>query len=507
MMPMQRSVQIWLLALLALVDAPACARTPRATPTPAPAPAHARGVISAERARIEPEQALAHVRYLASEELQGRGVTTDGILKAAEYIASQLWQDGLEPAGGAGTFFQRFPATLEQRVADAAVVAGATPLRLGEDFVVLGGSASSAVKAPLLYAGFGITDPDHDWDDFAHIDAHGRIVVVLDRLPNTRKVAARLGAIPEKIANARQHGAVGLILASRSEDRLVAGRWGGNAAGIVAVQLRAGAVERLLDRGLGDLEREGPGRTGPPVLLRAELARKAFPAVNVVALLRGSDPQRWREMIVVGAHYDHLGRGFPRAWTRSCGGVMPGVIFPGADDNASGVAGLLEVAEAFAGAPARPPRSVLFVAFAAEESGLLGSRFFVEHPPVPLDDVVAMINLDMIGRLRSAEGVEVQGTTTAPQFSSLLARANIEGIKLTEPKTIIGDSDHEPFHVKGRPVLFFSTGLHAEYHCYTDTANRINAQGLAQVGRLAYRLVGELAAAEFAPGDSGGTKN
>src|SRR5262249_35753967 len=160
--------------------------------------------------------------------------------------------------------------------------------------------------------------------------------------------------------------------------------------------------------------------------------------------------------------------------------------------NASGVAGMLEVAEAFAGGTNRPRRSLLFVAFAGEEWGLLGSHYLVEHLPVPTGDIVAMINFDMIGRLRPASGVEIEGTTTASAWPDLLARANREGLKLLMPQTTIRDSDHASFASAGWPVLFLFTGFHPDYHCYTDRADRINAQGLAQVASLSYRVLREL---------------
>jgi hypothetical protein len=462
-------------------------------------------VISAERARIDGRQALAHVGYLASPELEGRGLATKGIGKAAEYIAHQFWQDGLEPAGTGGSFFQPFDAPLVQEVTQSAVVFGRTSFMVTDDYVVLGGSASTAIKAPLLFVGYGISDPDRNWDDYAKLDAHGKIVVALDGLPDAlakvEGLEARLAGVSDKMANARSHGAGGFVLVSKKSDHLAHWRYAGDPLEMVCIQAHRRLVEQWFGSSIKDLEAEGPGRVASEMLLmRAELRRGVMHAFNVVGFLRGSDPELWKQIVVVGAHYDHIGRGFPEAWTPECAKPDPrGLVFPGADDNASGVAGLLELAEALAGEAKRPRRSIIFVAFSAEEWGLLGSHFFVEHPPAPMADVVAMINFDMIGRLRAANGLEVLGVATAPRWTDLLARANGEGLPLVMRATMTFDSDQGSFFVKGKPVLAFFTGFHADYHCISDLADRINGEGIAQIARLTYRLVREVADAGLGP--------
>jgi hypothetical protein len=369
------------------------------------------------------------------------------------------------------------------------------------EFQVLSWSKNGEAAGPLVYAHYGVTDPEHQYDDYEHLDVHGKIVVVLRKLPPGKNLPDRLADVREKVANAVRHGASGLVLTNRAQDddEFMRAHEAADDKGIVVVQAKRSLLEQALSRSLADLEQKGPSALEQSAHLSAQMQREGLAVANVVALLRGSDPQLANEYVVIGAHYDHLGRGFPKAWNPfSCKGAKEGLIFHGADDNASGTAGMLEIAEAFAGEHVRPRRSVVFAAFTAEESGLLGSHHFVDHSPVPIDKVVAMVNLDMIGRLRDGQGVEIEGSATAPEWQGLVDAANLEHIKVTASKSIMEDSDHAPFYRKDRPVIFFFTGMHPQYHCHTDTADLINGEGLARVARLAYRVAREVADAQAA---------
>jgi Zn-dependent M28 family amino/carboxypeptidase len=207
---------------------------------------------------------------------------------------------------------------------------------------------------------------------------------------------------------------------------------------------------------------------------------------NVVGRLPGSGAAA-SEAVVVGAHYDHLGLGMGA----SLDPAPDGKLHAGADDNASGVSGVLELARRLASQPRR--RSIVFAAFAAEEEGTLGSSHFVKAPPVPLDHVAAMVNLDMIGRLRQ-DTVAVQGTGTSPAWPKVLEEANgAVGLKLKTSEGGYGPSDHSPFYAAGRPVLFFFTGAHEDYHRPSDTAEKINAAGIARVADLVEGVVARMA--------------
>jgi len=465
--------------------------------------AHAAGSsgVTPERARIDGEQALAHVKYLASDELEGRGVKTAGIRKAAEYIAAQFQRDGLTPLGDSGTYLQSFSVPTGGKIVSGELAfAGVSPLR-GRDFIVLGWSASTEARAQVVFAGFGVTDPEHHWDDYEKLDATGKIVLVVRKLPEGKELSERFADVREKIGNAKKHGAIGFILVNRpqDDDDFMRVRDAAEDKGLLTMQLRRDLAEKMLGMALGDALKRGPGLAAGEATLRATVERNQVQVANVVGLVRGSDPALAKEYVVVGAHYDHLGRGFPQAWNPfSCKNAHEGLIFHGADDNASGTSGMMEIAEAFAGEATRPRRSLVFVAFVGEEMGLLGSRHFVEHPPVPMDAVSAMVNLDMIGRLREKEGVSVEGSATAPQWAGIVERANVEHLKVTGSKALMEDSDHASFYRKDRPVIFFFTGLHPQYHCYTDTAELINGDGIAAVARLAYRVAREVADAPAA---------
>jgi hypothetical protein len=209
------------------------------------------------------------------------------------------------------------------------------------------------------------------------------------------------------------------------------------------------------------------------------------PGRNVIGLLPGRDPARAGEAVLVGAHYDHLGRG-------NEGGALDGAgIHPGADDNASGTAALLAVAGALARAEPRPRRSILFVAFTGEEKGWAGSRVVADRPP---KRVVAMLNLDMVGRMKG-NGLEVNGTASSPQWRAIVEAANAGGdrLALSYPRGVPGGSDHQPFILKNVPALFFFTGMHCDYHRGGDTWDKINAEGMVQVARLTSAVARQVA--------------
>ncbi|MBO0800136.1 MAG: M20/M25/M40 family metallo-hydrolase, partial [Blastocatellia bacterium] len=238
--------------------------------------------------------------------------------------------------------------------------------------------------------------------------------------------------------------------------------------------------------------------------LSVDIARRSVPAYNIVGTLEGSDPNLKREFIVIGAHYDHLGHGGDSS-SRAPGSNE---IHHGADDNASGVAGLLELARIFSAEKTKLRRSLVFIAFSAEESGLIGSNYYVNHPAVPLADTVAMINMDMIGRLREGK-LSVGGIGTATEFRKLVESLNASagegangggsGLTLELSEDGFGPSDHSSFYAKKIPVLFFYTGVHDDYHKPSDTADKINYEGEAKVVGLAEAVVRSLSSEDGRP--------
>ncbi len=374
-------------------------------------------------------------------------------------------------------------------------------------------------QAGVVFAGYGISI-DGGYDDYAAIDARGQLVICLRYAPHYDVAAGRAAdpafsagaALRAKIENAIRHGAVAVAIvdppapvpAPPPPSSAAAAEPGAaidaaplpvgvpGPSNIASFHLARAAADRMLSAaGAGDvatLQRriDDSGRPASFALpLAAELAVEwqtpSLAGRNVVAILPGSDPVLRQEAVLIGAHYDHLGRG-----DEGSAFGAAGQIHPGADDNASGTAAMLEVAEALAAERVHPKRSILFVAFSGEEKGLIGSLALAEQ--ATRRHVVAMLNLDMVGRMH-AGAVEVGASTTAREWEAIVNAANDEKLALTFPKRVAPNSDHAPFLNKQIPALFLFTGLHGDYHRASDTWDKINADGIAQTARLARRIV------------------
>ncbi len=464
---------------------------------------------------------LAHVRYLASPELQGRGNGTPGLEKAAAYMAAGFRAAGVQSVPRHG-YFQDFQLTTSARLGASSAldyhIAPQAPrdLRLQTDFVPLNLSASGAASGAVVFAGYGITAPEYRYDDYAGIDVQGKIVLILRHEPqefddksvfNGKSYTAH-AQLFSKASNAKMHGAAAVVLVNdvpahpAEENKLekFGVTEGPENAGIEFVQIASGVAEDWIassGQNLRDIE-AGIDKDLHPrsfalpatltVRVKVDVEREVKTVHNVCAYLPGAAS---KEYVVIGAHYDHLGLGGPFSLAPS----QTGTVHPGADDNASGAAGLLELAQHFHdGAPLN--RGVLFIAFAGEELGLLGSNYYVNHPELPLADAVAMINMDMIGRIRDRK-VYVGGSGTGANFTAILQRE--EGrheivADLTE-RAGYGSSDHTSFTAKQIPTLFFFSGLHADYHRPSDTWDKIDSgaavQLLAYIGDVAGQLANE----------------
>jgi hypothetical protein len=449
-----------------------------------------------------------HVRYLASDELTGRGVETPGIKLARDYIAREFAKYGLRPGGDNGSYLQGFDVATGVTVRQPALMAFGKqpPLGLNEEWVPLGLSRSGKVEGDVVFAGYGITAKDYGYDDYAAIDAKGKIVLVLRYEPPPKDEKSPFQKAPRysnhatlraKANNARDHGAVGMILVdlNHSVDEqkellsTLSSLWrGGNS--LVAAQIKRGAIEKWLERrGISlkslkeKIDREEKPASQPlpavQVTLQVSLEEIRQRTENVVGVLPGSDPALKDENIVIGAHYDHVG--FGHYGTRDS--QTSGQIHYGADDNASGTAILLQLAERLSRAQFKPARTVVFAAFSAEELGLHGSRQYVNSPPMPLSSTKAMVNLDMVGRLRDNR-LTVFGTQSAKGLSDIvLEEAQKLGLQVTESDGI-GRSDHMSFYNKKIPALHFFTGSHADYHRPGDTWEKLNVEGMAKVTEL-----------------------
>jgi hypothetical protein len=461
-----------------------------------------------DAARPLPENALRHIRFLASDKLGGRGNGTPGLEEAARYIAGHFRNLGLEPAGDNGTYYQPFTVSLEATLGPGNGLSWTLDgrsfeeARLGVDFEPMSFSGRGERSASLVFAGYGITAPQHGYDDYAGVDARGKVVLVLRHHPRESGDRGPLGArahtsFASKASAARARGAAALLIVNdplnhRDSDELV--RFGGRSdrekeslptafisralAGklVAAAGTSLEALQGVIDRAMLPASREIPDVR---VRLAVDVERREAEVRNVLGYLPPARPSASGELMVIGAHYDHLGTGKARENAAE--------IHNGADDNASGTAGVIELGRLFALRRSHLKRAILFAAFAGEELGLLGSSHYVAHPTRPLERTVAMLNLDMIGRLR--DKLYVGGAESSPAFKSRLeALATREGISLSYGFSGYGSSDHTSFHEKGIPALFFFTGLHRDYHQPSDDSEEIDAHGAAAVLRVAYAM-------------------
>jgi hypothetical protein len=471
--------------------------------------------VVAVAATVRPDRWLNDVKYLASPDMKGRGDGSPELEKAAEFIAEQFREAGLEPLNG--TFFQPFTASTGAELGDdnrlSALAAEEQAYRLSREFIPFSFSSSGQVQAPVVFVGYGITAPEYDYDDYEGVDVKGKIVLALRHEPQENDDASvfrgrqltRHAEFVRKAINARNHGAAALVVVndpvnhSSRDDRLVpfGGSSGPSDVGIPVVQVKqelaldwlrqAGRsfveLQKAIDRDLSNHSFALPDKFR--LSLHADVEQQRSRLRNVIGVLRGSDPKLRNEFIVIGAHYDHLGLG------HQGGSMAPsqvGQIHHGADDNASGTAGMLELARYFAAERDSLRRSILFMAYSGEELGLLGSAYYAQQPLVPLDQTVAMLNLDMIGRVNNNR-LYVGGVGTSPGFRQLVTEEN-QATKFDLDFSDLGydASDHVSF-IRGRvPAMFFFSGLHADYHKPSDTWEKVRPAETALVLELVARV-------------------
>jgi hypothetical protein len=459
--------------------------------------------LSATDPAITVQELREHLEFLTSEELQGRYPGTDGDRKTAVYIPENLARAGLRLLGNRGLQAFEVVTEIQPGPGNSLNWQGAG-FRLAEDFMPFPFSANGSVKAPLVFAGYGF-DFDTDslsWHDFAGLDAGGKWVLILRSSPESQ--AANSPYINHatdrgKALKAFDRGAAGVILVSGGEagekDDLVSLKERSASIRIPVIHVKraladqwlAGSGKTVLDLESGLNERKGPLSIPSPGILEAsvDLQSKKTGTFNVAAVLEGSHPRLKEEFIIVGAHHDHLGLGGPGSGSRAPDTTA---VHPGADDNASGIAGIIELAEKLA--PLKPARSILFLAFGAEEMGTVGSRYFAENPIVDLGKVSLMVNLDMIGRLPPDSILQIGGTGTSRSHEAFLERLNNpRRFQIRTSPEGFGPSDHASFYAKDLPVLFITTGAHPDYHKPDDDAAGICYEGLQRILDFAADLV------------------
>ncbi len=450
----------------------------------------------------DPVRYLNDVKALSAPVMEGRGAGTKGIGRAANMIERRFRSLGLQPAG-TKSYFQPFSVITGAKLKGSnrlEVQDGSAKqeLKLNQDFVPFSFSSSGEISGPVVFAGYGASAPEFNYDDYAHLDVKDKIVVLLRYEPSG--FAARSGhagltrhsQLITKAINARNHGAKAVILVNGKlgdgeEDLLT--RFGSVSgpenAGIVIVQAKNDAADawfRAAGKSLAGVQ-AGINASSTPasfafpdklrISLQVNVESTHATVKNVLAYL----PGKTDEYIVIGAHYDHLGYGYVDSLAPS----QIGRIHPGADDNASGTAGVLELARLLAPMKGKLQRGVLFATFAGEELGLLGSAEWVKEPTLPLNKAVAMINMDMIGRIKN-EKVYIGGTGTGATFQSLLNEEKT-GFPFHFEYSASGyaASDHTSFVARKIPVLFFFSGLHSDYHKPSDTWDKIDAPDAAKL--------------------------
>ena len=470
----------------------------------------------AAAAQIDPQVYLGEIKYLASKELKGRLTGSPELEKAAAFISARFREFGLQPVNGR-SYYQPFPAVTAAHLgasnrlgvkADGHTATLACP----QDFTPLYFSSSTKFSGGLVFAGYGITAADWHYDDYAGLDVKGKLVLILRHEPQeadphsvfdgTRLTGHAL--FSSKASNAKMHGAAGVILINDTPNHRgepddlpkFAGDDGPDDAGIPFIQVKAADVDawfsaagKNLDQLSAAIDKDlHPQSFAFPdsfkVDLQVDVERVVKTVHNVVGYLPGTTP----EYVVIGAHYDHLGLGGAHSLAPS----MTGTIHPGADDNASGTAGVIELARWFSRQP-KQKRGILFMTFAGEEEGLLGSEYYVQHPDLPLAQAVAMINMDMIGRVREGKiyiGGSDTGTTLRPLLNQVVGKYPLH-VDYSDASGY-GSSDHTSFTIGKVPVLFFFSGLHADYHKPSDTWDKIDAPDAVTVLDLVAEVTDDL---------------
>jgi len=505
-----------LVMMVAALGAPIAAAPPQDTPA---------GSITREELR-------AHVYFLASDFLGGRRPDDAGYRIAAEYAASHFRASGVRPAftapDGTPTYFQPVPLTRVITTIDLpvtlATAAGERTFPARDDFRLMSRGPALA-KVPLIFIGYGISEPDHGWDDIKGVDLSGKVAVMLLGTPSrdgkpvlpaqVNQGYQGVAGIGRRIQTPalRQNRPAALLVVVNDAD---AESWNvlpdlltspqiqyrpGGGPGRVAVPPAAvafvkGALAKAIFEGqtYSPVDIAGRGlegyRTfefaGTRLSLGIRAVAEDFESVNVAGIVPGTDPALAHQVVTVGAHLDHLA---PAA----------GAIRNGADDNASGSAGVLEIAEAVAARPARRP--VLFALWTAEESGLLGSRHFLAAPPMALDDIIVNLCLDMIGRSDAAAGAKrthyvVGSARITPELKSLIAAVNARTVKwpldFESREGWMSGSDHYAFHQKGIPTAFWFSGLHDDLHTPGDDAEKVDFEKVQRLSQLVYEVAAEL---------------
>lgn len=462
---------------------------------------------------ITADELKAHIMYLASDELGGRFPGTHGDSLTESYLMDEFKNYGLQPGNG-DSYSQNFDFTSDVKLGannNLTLNAGKKKyvLKPGTDYTPLGISSNMLVKFGLVFAGYGITSTEQNYDDYKDQDVNGKIAVILNHSPGFNNPHdnpfEKFEQINFKITLAKQHGVLGIIVVNGPEDenndnlmKLRSNNFSGD-VGIPVVNVKREFIDKLFEangKKLGDVQKKINDSKSPDSFIlkscraqiETEIIKVKSTTSNILGFIEGSDSLLKNEVIVIGAHKDHLGDGTKYG---SLNDKNP-EIHNGADDNASGSAGVLEIAEKLNSVRSTLKRSYLFMLFAGEEAGLLGSAFFTKSDLFNKYHIIAMINMDMIGRLDNNK-LTIGGTGTSSIWVPILDSLNkiYEFTAGYKPEGF-GPSDHSSFYSKDLPVLFIFTGLHSDYHRPSDDWDKINYDSEKKVLEFVYSILNTL---------------
>jgi len=457
------------------------------------------------------------IEYFASDDQEGRGIETKGIERSAERIIAEYQKFGLQPAMPDGSFRQPFDVVLGEVVVSqsthvklTAPDGTTTDLKLGDQFQPIRRGANAEAGGDLVFVGYGISSEEEQYDDYANIAVEGKVVVVIRREPQNYDGGAFQGTatssnayIDRKLDLMRKAKAAAVLFVNdfsssptdETDELATPSSFGNDGNSLPFAHVRQSVIDRVLsttplttpdgnslsslkavagyiDTSLKPVSQE---LTGWSADVRTKFQANTVTAFNLIGVIEGEGPHA-DQTIVIGGHYDHLGFG-------GFGSRSPnrnGEIHNGADDNASGTAAVLELARRIASGP-KPKHRMVFVCFSAEERGLIGSNYYVQHPVVPIADTIAMINFDMIGNLRN-NVVEVNGVGTAQEFRDIVIKADeATPIDITIVDGAFAGSDHLPFYQQQIPVMFCFTGMTSIYHTPDDDFETLNIEGAVSV--------------------------
>ena len=477
---------------------------------------------------ISPKALMKHVRFLSSDNLNGRGNGAPGLEKAADYIADQFMAAGLKAAGNDSTWFQPFEIVTGLNVGTenhlvSQVGCQTVTFNLGSTYYPLAATSNDSLETPsariknlpLIVAGYGISSQKLEYDDYLGIDVKDKAVIIFTHEPQEHDASSRFNGtrftrhtlLMEKAMAARSRGARMLIAVSDPTHDHDTGTYESfnkdpqaEDYGIPVLRIKRSRIEPFLRTwNLDSLAKEIDATLIPKshdlddatVKYVETLSKKRSIVRNVIGILPGSHQTRGHEAVVVGAHYDHLGFG----GRHSMNPDLAGQIHNGADDNASGTAAVIEIGRAASTNTSHFDRTLVFIAFAGEELGLLGSAHYVKNPIVPLEQTVAMINLDMIGRANGkvvVSGLDVSKTLTADFKEAAIMFPNLKTTQFQQGAGV-GASDDTSFAVKKIPAIGFFSGFHTDYHRPTDDWDRIDSEGAAQIASLAFQITSRIA--------------